>query len=138
MFTERLEEFLHFKELSVYAFEKSIGASKGSISKAIKNKKSIGSNFIESIIKNYPEINAIWLFTGNGKMTNEDNLENVLNQADKVKIINHIHENLEDYRYIRSFQLLLESAKGDDELSGVKEDIENLYRKVAELTRLGK
>ena len=137
MFIHRLEEFIHFKNLSLYAFENSIQASRGSISKAIKHEKSIGTNVVENILKEYPELNPNWLFTGKGEMILKETtaMDDVLEGLDKVNVIKHINDNLEEYKKIRSFQLLLESAKSEDELSIVKSDIETLKKKVEEIMK---
>ncbi len=137
MFIHRLEEFIHFKNLSLYAFENSIQASRGSISKAIKHEKSIGTNVVENILKEYPELNPNWLFTGKGEMILKEATatDDVLDGVDKINIIKHINDNLEEYKKIRSFHLLLESAKSEDELSIVKSDIETLKKKIEEIMR---
>jgi len=137
MFTHRLEEFIHFKDLSLYAFENSIKASRGSISKAIKHEKSIGSTVVENILKEYPELNSNWLFTGKGEMILKQATatDDVFDGVDKINVIKHINDNLEAYKKIRSFQLLLESAKSKDELASVKSDIETLKKKVEEIMK---
>ena len=137
MFIHRLEEFIHFKNLSLYAFENSIQASRGSISKAIKHEKSIGTNVVENILKEYPELNPNWLFTGKGEMILKETtaMDDVLEGLDKINVIKHINDNLEEYKKIRSFHLLLESAKSEDELSIVKSDIETLKKKVEEIMK---
>ena len=50
MVTDRLREYIEHKGISYYAFENSIGASRGSISKAVKENKSIGSSVLENIL----------------------------------------------------------------------------------------
>lgn len=68
MISKRIGEFIEAVGLSYYAFENSIGASRGAISKAVKDEKSIGSNVIERIISTYPQLSPNWLVTGNGEM----------------------------------------------------------------------
>jgi hypothetical protein len=68
MISKRIGEFIEAVGLSYYAFENSIGASRGAISKAVKDEKSIGSNVIERIISTYPQLSPNWLVTGNGDM----------------------------------------------------------------------
>jgi len=78
MVSERIGQYIDKKGISYYAFENSLGASRGSISKAVKEKKSIGSNVLENIMNTYPDINPQWLLTGVGEMfkENEDFLLN--------------------------------------------------------------
>lgn len=68
MVSSRVGEYIEAKGISYYAFENSLGASRGSISKAVKDGKSIGSNVLEKIMATYPDINTEWLLTGKGEM----------------------------------------------------------------------
>lgn len=65
---ERLEQFINFRGLSLYAFDSSIGVGNGYMGKQIKKKGSIGSDILELIFSQYPELNPTWLLTGNGSM----------------------------------------------------------------------
>jgi len=71
MVSQRVGEYLEAKRISYYAFENSLGASRGSISKAVKDGKSIGSNVLERIMSLYTDINPEWLLTGQGEMLKE-------------------------------------------------------------------
>lgn len=68
MVSERLGQYIDKKGISYYAFENSIGASRGAISKAVKENKSIGSSTLEQIITVYSDLNPAWLLTGQGEM----------------------------------------------------------------------
>ncbi|MXN91423.1 peptidase S24 [Flavobacterium sp. Sd200] len=68
MVSLRVGEYIEAKGISYYAFENSLGASRGSISKAVKEGKSIGSNVLEKIMALYPDLNPHWLLTGQGTM----------------------------------------------------------------------
>lgn len=68
MVSERLGQYLDAKSISYYAFENSLGASRGSISKAVKDGKSIGSQVLEKILSMYEDLNPAWLLTGQGEM----------------------------------------------------------------------
>ena len=68
MVSLRVGEYIEAKGISYYAFENSLGASRGSISKAVKDGKSIGSNVLEKILGLYPDLNPAWLLTGDGNM----------------------------------------------------------------------
>lgn len=72
MVSYRVGEYIEAKGISYYAFENSLGASRGSISKAVKDGKSIGSNVLEKILATYPDINPGWLLTGEGDMFTND------------------------------------------------------------------
>jgi len=64
---ERLKQFIDYKNISLNAFDNSIGASTGYIGKQIKNKASIGTDIVEKILKIYPDLNPEWLLTGRGR-----------------------------------------------------------------------
>jgi phage repressor protein C with HTH and peptisase S24 domain len=68
MVSERIGEYIEAKGISYYAFENSLGASRGSISKAVKDGKSIGSQMLEKILTVYEDLNPSWLLTGQGEM----------------------------------------------------------------------
>lgn len=81
MVAERLKQYIEMKGISYYAFENSIDASRGSISKAVKEGKSIGSNVLEKILAVYADLNPVWLLTGNDNMF----LSNVEVQPEAIK-----------------------------------------------------
>mgnify|MGYP000776248050 FL=1 len=72
MVTEKLNEYITSKGISMYAFENSLGVSRGSISKAVKENKSIGSQVLENILSTYTDLNPDWLLTGRGSMLRAD------------------------------------------------------------------
>jgi hypothetical protein len=65
---ERIVEFIKYKNLSMRAFDMSIGVGNGYTSKQAKTKASVGSDVLEKIIEQYPELSPLWLVTGEGKM----------------------------------------------------------------------
>lgn len=64
----RIEEISRKECLTITAFERSIGASKGVLSRAINNGTDIQSKWIQTIVENYPRYSALWLLTGQGSM----------------------------------------------------------------------
>ncbi len=65
---DRLLKFIKLKSISVNQFHKNIGVGNGYLSKVT----SIGSDIIESIVENYPEINVEWLITGDGSILKKE------------------------------------------------------------------
>jgi hypothetical protein len=57
----------------------SIGAGNGYTLRMKKNNASIGSDVIENIIKTYPQLNVVWLLTGEGEMLKADEAPEILN-----------------------------------------------------------
>ena len=70
----RIKEFVDYKGLSVRKFEEKVGFSNGAFASQYKNNGSIGSDKIENILQSYPEINVIWLLTGEGEMLKEEEI----------------------------------------------------------------
>ena len=68
MVKERLLEYIEEKGVTKSYFEKSLKMGNG----YINNVKSIGSDKLEDIITNYPDLNIVWLITGNGNMLTID------------------------------------------------------------------
>lgn len=89
MVSARVGQYLEEKKISYYAFENSLGASRGSISKAVKDGKSIGSNMLEKILLMYPDLNPAWLLTGEGEM---------------------LLHNTEDSRVVKTYRLKTDTA----------------------------
>jgi len=90
----RIKEYIDFKGISIAAFERSVGFSNSSFSSQYKNNKSIGSDKIENIIKVYPEINPVWLLTGEGSMIKENSTpNNIVNEP----TVEYTHEKKADY-----------------------------------------
>lgn len=74
---ERFFLFIENQELRRTAIEKALGLSNGYLGKMKSRKASIGSDVIEKIILNFPNINANWLITGNGEMLLTDSKTSV-------------------------------------------------------------
>jgi len=69
-FHDRLIRFIAYLGLKPTSFEVEMGFSNGSISKAINEKRALGSDRLETIFSKYPTLNLEWLLTGKGEMIN--------------------------------------------------------------------
>ena len=65
---ERIKEYMDFRQISIAAFEKSIGLSNASFNKTLKTGGAIGTDKLEKILSAYPELNPHWLMTGEEPM----------------------------------------------------------------------
>ncbi len=65
---ERLHYYLEHKQITAYLFEKTCGLSNGYLGKQLRGKGSVGSEILEKIGEQYPDLNLTWLITGKGKM----------------------------------------------------------------------
>lgn len=107
----RLLDFIHFKEMTVRDFEKSINSSNGYVNSI---SKSIGIDKINLIIENYPNINIDWLFTGRGEM-----LKSYINDSNVLPLNKDFPSNCEELKekYIKLLedynQLLRSKLNGD-------------------------
>jgi hypothetical protein len=75
---DRLMQFIKHTGLSARQFDISIGASNGYTLRMRKNRASIGSDVIENILKIYPDLNVVWLLTGEGPMLKSQQEEEIL------------------------------------------------------------
>lgn len=69
----RIKIYIDYKNISVTAFEKSVGMSNGAFSKQLRNKGAIGTDKLENILSVYHDLSPIWLLTGAGSMTQSNN-----------------------------------------------------------------
>lgn len=109
---DRLSMYLSFKEITAYAFERSIDVANGYLKKQLKGKGSVGSEILYRIYYYYADLDFVWLLTGEGDMLrpvpeppvlhfSKDEMIEQLNQrinlleasvADKEKIISLLYE----------------------------------------------
>ncbi|CAK7061019.1 MAG: hypothetical protein PARBA_02263 [Parabacteroides sp.] len=65
---QRIEKIAINEGIKITAFEKTIGASKGVLSRAIHNGTDIQSKWLQAIVENYPQYSEAWLLAGRGSM----------------------------------------------------------------------
>lgn len=122
---DRLIQFIKYAGLSARQFDLSIGASNGYTLRMQKNNASIGSDVIENILKTYPQLNVIWLITGEGEMLKENEEELILNfeelPKEKQKEIERIIETKIKERQEEELKRLLKE---------VTEEIERTQKKM--------
>ena len=68
---ERIALFIHFKKITPHAFEQKIDLSNGYFSKQLKHLGSVGSDILIKIHQAYPELDILWILTGEGQMLKE-------------------------------------------------------------------
>ncbi len=83
----RLKEYIDYKELSLRAFEASIGFSNGALTSQLKPGKTIGVDKLENILRVYEELSPDWLLTGKGIMLRNK-------QSESEQKLNKIYEYL--------------------------------------------
>jgi hypothetical protein len=106
---ERLYEFLDYKGLSAYAFERSCELSNGYLNKQFKGNGGVGSDVLEKIHRTYPELSLIWLISGKGNMLFEEPQE----MSESGKIYQSANDEVIDL--LKDKIKLLEKANADKE-----------------------
>ncbi len=81
----RIQEITSNERMTIGAMERSIGTSKGVLSRAISNGTDIQSKWIQIIVENYPRYSPEWLLTGKGPMLKSEREEPQV----EVKPIHH-------------------------------------------------
>lgn len=78
---DRILEIIRYKGINTSRFEASCGLSKGYIRKIVKT---ITVDKMVDIIKTYPDINPMWLATGEGDMILSENAHNFDSDAENL------------------------------------------------------
>lgn len=69
---DRVVVFAEYLNISLRSFSLSIGASAGYLHRLKTSGSNIGGDYIEKIIESYPQLNSIWLVTGEGQMIKKE------------------------------------------------------------------
>lgn len=72
---DRLIQFVQYTGLSARQFDLSIGVSNGYTLRMQKNNASIGSDVLEKILEVYPQLDVVWLLTGQGEMIKKQKVD---------------------------------------------------------------
>lgn len=65
---ERIQGYITLKGITAYAFEKACDLSNGYLNSRKGGTRGIGSEILEKIYRAYPDLNLVWLITGDGEM----------------------------------------------------------------------
>lgn len=65
---KRLQQFLAAENISQAQFAETIGVARASVSHILAGRNKPGFDFLESMIRHYPQLNFEWLLTGRGRM----------------------------------------------------------------------
>lgn len=78
--------------ISITNLEKTIGASKGVLSRAISKGTDIQAKWLLALVENYPLYSAEWILTGKGPMLQKESADAIINETDpkvlREKLIN--------------------------------------------------
>lgn len=73
--------------MTAYAFERACGIANGYLKKQYNGKGSIGSEILEKIHHNCPDLNVLWLLTGEGEMIIRDSNRELKEEEKKYMTI---------------------------------------------------
>lgn len=120
---ERIAIFIHFKKISPHAFEQKINLSNGYFSKQLKHLGSVGSDILIKIYQSYPELDILWILTGEGQM-----LKEAVQQSQQIDDIilqdftnKYISENKKLKKLENDFEKLQTSLSDKEKIIGLYE-----------------
>ena len=123
MFTymnERIQLILKTKNISASKFADEIGVQRSSISHIISGRNNPSLDFIQKILKRFPDINSTWILTGKGSMYLEPDLFSDVDEHknENIQINNDIIDSPED--------IINEDEDLNDEFQDVNTEIQPL------------
>lgn len=108
---DRLTKYLRQKAITAYSFERKCQIANGYLKKQVRGKGSIGSEILARIYQHYPDLNLLWLISGEGEMLLPENEIRALNnQVEEEKIFYTKDERIE---FLNERIILLESSLAD-------------------------
>lgn len=75
-----MSKYLEAKRISAYEFEHTCGIANGYLGKQLRGKGSVGSDILEKVSREYPDLNLVWLITGGGKMLTKPRKNDPVNE----------------------------------------------------------
>ncbi|MEM6685221.1 MAG: hypothetical protein AAF617_05440 [Bacteroidota bacterium] len=125
---DRILIFIRHKNLSMRAFDKSINAGSGYISKQNKSKASVGSDVIERILYRYPDLNALWLLKGEGEMlvrlTEEERKEDSKEPSEIYSLLDKMIDDKIESAMKRHTKALLDKLDSFPTMEDIRREIE--------------
>ena len=120
---ERIAIYIHFKKISPHAFEKKIELSNGYYSKQLKQLGSVGSDILIKIHLAYPDLDILWILTGEGHMLKEHIIQSELSSSNIVEDFTNKYttENKKLKCLEYDFDKLLSSLRDKEKIIGLYE-----------------
>jgi hypothetical protein len=95
--------------------EERLEVSKGYITKTFAKKSAMGSDLLERIMRLFPQLNIVWLLTGEGDMILEEDDSKYQVKDYRDTIINKMKDDLRDaYAEIGELRMKLKSYEEND------------------------
>lgn len=118
----RFHKHLQLTEMYVgrNALEERLEVSKGYITKTFSKKSAMGSDLLERIMRLFPQLNIVWLLTGDGDMILEGENPNAITRDYRDTIILKLKEDLKEaYAEIGELRMKLKSTEENDSIQKV-------------------
>lgn len=130
---DRILLFIQHKNLSMRMFDKSISVGNGYTSKQSKSKASVGSDVLERIIDTYPDLNPMWLLTGEGEMIREiTKKHSTQNTTEEPPLQYNTIDDMIDHKIEsaiqRQFKLLLDKLDTFPTMEDIRKEIEKMQK----------
>lgn len=107
--------------MSISSLEKSLGASKGVLSRAIKHGTDIQSKWIIALVENYPHYNPEWILTGKGSMLKNygiQDMHQIREEGEAYQLQNKITDLKEQIKILKTANRALKDS--NDSLKEIK------------------
>ena len=83
----RIKKWIDNKGLKASSFADFIGVNRATVSHILSGRNKPSVNFIDKMVRSFPDLNANWLVVGDGFMKKSDNIQEVQNSKDIKKIV---------------------------------------------------
>ncbi|MDY6122109.1 MAG: hypothetical protein SPI72_03410 [Porphyromonas sp.] len=74
---ERINQIAETEGVSIFEIERKIGASRGTLYKALQKNTDIQAKWLSKVVENYPLYSTSWLLTGRGDMIKEEHKSSI-------------------------------------------------------------
>ena len=83
----RIKKWIKNKGLKASSFADLIGVNRATVSHILSGRNKPSVNFIDKMVRSFPDLNANWLVVGDGFMRKSDNVKEVLKLKNIKKIV---------------------------------------------------
>ena len=83
----RIKKWIDNKGLKSSSFADEIGVNRATVSHILSGRNKPSVNFIDKMVRSFPDLNANWLVVGDGFMRKSDNVKEVLKLKNIKKIV---------------------------------------------------
>jgi transcriptional regulator with XRE-family HTH domain len=122
---ERIQLILKTKNISASKFADEIGVQRSSISHIVSGRNNPSLDFIQKIIKRFPDINSDWIIFGKGSMYKEPDLFTT-SEENKTETAGH-NDEIQDSQDDIDVWKIAEVAKNEEKLNELtRNELKNL------------